>query len=262
MHTIRRALDAALSTLDGLSPWVSLAVVATITAVVMLIVVRRTSPQRLIGHARAQMAAALLEMRLYLDHPLRMLGAQGRMLGWTVVYLACLIPSAIVLAAPLGLLYLHLEPRHGLAAFAAPATVVMRIELGAGVATRDVSIEPSAALIVTAQVRANDERAVYARIAIRWPGTHHVVVRAAGATATKEISADPNASAVAPELRGGLSQLWGLGVEPPPPTDAIRSISLQHAERTGELPVPWWLYWLGLATAVAMALRRRFDVVL
>jgi hypothetical protein len=138
---------------------------------------------------------------------------------------------------------------------------VMRIELGEGTSTRDVSLEPSPALEITAQVRAEDEHAVYARIAIRWSGRHRVVVRAGGAIAVKSVAADQRSAAVEPELRGGLAHLWALGAEAPPSTAAIRSVSIQYPDRTGDLAVPWWLYWFGVATAVAMLLRRRFDVV-
>ena len=61
-----------------------------------------------IRHARAQMASAIFEMRLYLDHPVQLLRAQGRLVGWSVLYVAFLLPSMVVLAVPLGLLFVPL----------------------------------------------------------------------------------------------------------------------------------------------------------
>lgn len=255
------SIEAVLRPLDRLPPAASLAVVAAITAVIMLAVIRRTSPQRAISRARAQMAAALLETRLYLDHPARMLAAQARLVGWTAAYLACLVPSLVLLAIPLGLLYLHLDARHGLAPLAAPGTAVVRIALDRGAAVRDVAIQPDGGVAVTARVRADDEHAVYARLAIRTPGAHALVIRAGGTAARKQVSADPDARVVSPERRRGIARLWTVGVEPALGSGPIRAITIQHPARADHLPVRWWLYWLGLATVIALALRRRFGVV-
>lgn len=261
IHALRWAIEQVLRPLDALVPAVSLAVIALVTAVLMLLVIRRTSPQRLIEKSRAQITASIYEMRLYLDHPSRLFAAQGRMLGWSVIYMLCLLPAMLVLTLPLGLLLLHLEPRHGLAPLEAPSTVIVRIEVD-GVSPREIAVEPTGALELTAPlVRAEDEGAVYARVAIRKPGTHRLVVRAGDETVTKQLVADPDASVVAPERSSGFGYLWSLGAEAPA-EGAIRSIAVPHPDRDLALPMPWWLYWLLLATVFALLLRRRFDVAL
>jgi hypothetical protein len=263
-HAIRTVVETLLGVLDPLPPAISLAVIAAATAPVMLVAARYTSPQRLIARARAQVAAAIYEMRLYLDSPRRVLRAQGRMFAWTGVYLACLVPTMVVLGPPLGLVYLHLDARHGLAPLPAPSTVVVRIELAGGVAPGTVDVVATGAARLTAPlVHAPDEPAVYARVAIDAPGTHHVTARVAGAEVAKRLDADPDAAVVSPARVGGVAHLWADTVEPPPETDAVRAITVRHPERVDPgLPVPWWLYWLGLATILALGLRRRFDVEL
>lgn len=258
-HGIHWLVEALLAPLDGLVPWVSLAILAVPTAVIILLVVRSTSPQKRVERARSQMGAAIFEMRLYLDHPLRLLRAQARLAGWSVLYVAYLLPSLVVMAGPLGLVYLHLELRHGLAPLAAPSTAVVRIEVAEGVALRDVAIETASPLSVTARVRAEDEHALYARFAVDAPGTHAFTVRANGTRVDSRIEADPDADVVSPERSAGLSHLWALGAEPPL-EGPVRSISIPYPERTAT--VPWWLYWLGIATVLAMLLRRRFGVAL
>jgi hypothetical protein len=259
----RGLVELIVSPLDVFVPAVSLAIVAMGTAVVVLVATRWTSPQHTVGRARARMSAAIYEMRLYLDHPLALLRAQARLVGWIAVYFACLVPTAIALSAPIGLLYLHLEVRHGLAPLAAPSTAVVRIGLGPGTSPGAVAVEDGDGLAVTAPlVRAADEAAVYARVAIRRPGTHELVVRVGDATVTKRLVADPDAPAVAPERDSGVARFWSLGDESAPPSPAIRSIAVRHDERAGELPVRWWLYWIGLATIAVLLLRRRFDVEL
>ena len=167
VHVLRVALELVLSPLDRLPAWLSLAVVAVATALLMIVAVKRVSPQRLIVRARDRMAAAIYEMRLFLDSPGRLLRAQGGSSGWLVVYLLALLPSMLALAPALGLLYLHLEVRHGLAPIAVPATVVMRIALADGVDGDAMRISPDPGASLTAPlVYAADEATVYARLRI------------------------------------------------------------------------------------------------
>lgn len=265
MDTVVRLIgwcvEALLRPLDALAPWASLAIVATITSMLMLVVIRWTSPQKRIRRARSQMAAALYEMRLFLDHPLQLLRAQARLFCWTIAYLLFLVPSLVVLAAPLGLLYVHLEVRHGLAPLTTPSTAVVRIEVAPGIRTRDVAISVAQPLAVTARVHADDEHALYARVAVRATGSYAMVVRAGADQATAHLIGDPDASIVSRERSSGIAQLWSIGAEPPLDGAAIRAITIPYPDRASPFAVPWWLYWLGLASGIAIALRRRFGVV-
>lgn len=262
VHAIGWCVEALLRPLDALAPWLSLAIVGALTAVVMLIVIGRTTPQRRIRHARAQMASAIFEMRLYLDHPGQLLRAQGRLIGWSFAYVAFLLPSMLVLAAPLGLLFLHLDMRHGLAPLEPSAVAVVRIEVAPDVSPREVELETDVGLSVTARVHAADEHALYARVRVRRPGTHELVVRAGDAAAQMSIVADPDADVVSPERHHGIAQLWSLGADGPIEDDAIRAIAVPYPDRPSPVHMPWWLYWLGVATAFALALRNRFGVAL
>lgn len=262
VHAIGWCVEALLRPLDALAPWLSLAAVGALTAVVMLVVIRRTTPQRRIRHARAQMASAVFEMRLYLDHPIQLLRAQGRLIAWSFAYVAFLLPSMLLLAAPLGVLYLHLDIRHGLAPLEPSDEAVVRVEVAPGVSPREVELETDAGLDVGARVHAPDEHALYARVRVRRPGTHELVVRAADASARASIVADLDADIVSPERRHGLSQLWALGASAPIEDDAIRTIAVPYPDRPSPVWMPWWLYWLGVATAFALLLRHRFGVAL
>ena len=252
--------------LDLLPATASLAVVSALSALLMLAVVRLASPQRLVARARDRMAASIYEMRIFLDAPGRVLRAQGRLLAWMLVYLVTLVPAGIILTPPLGLLYLHLETRHGLAPLAAPSTVVVRVELAPGIPPESVAIWTAGPVRLTAPLlRAADEPAVYARLAIERPGQHAVIVRAGGERVAKRLVADPDATRVAPERRGGWRRLLALGDEAPPGGDWIRSVSVQHPDREQAwlgLAIPWWLYWLGGSMLLALLLRRRLGVAL
>jgi hypothetical protein len=262
-HAVRTAVELALRPLDRLPPWLSVAVVAVLTGLLMLVVVKRTSPQGLIQRARDRMAASIYEMRLFLDAPGRVLKAQLRLIGWLVVYLLAMLPALVVLGPPLGLLYLHLETRHGLTPIEAPSTLIMRIELGPKVDGDQVEIDGGEAVRLTAPlVFAGDEPAVYARLHVSKPGNHQIEIRAGDVTVKKRIVADPAAARVAPERSRGLAHFWTFGHEPPLPA-AVPAIRLAHPASSASwlgLAIPWWLYWLGLATILALLLRRRFHV--
>jgi hypothetical protein len=266
IHALRWSIEMLVRALDWLPALMSLGLVSSLTALLMLVVVRIASPQKLIARARDRMAACIYEMRLFLDAPGRVLRAQGRLFGWTAVYLVGLLPAALAATPVLALLYLHLETRHGLAPLPAPSTVVLRIELADGAKRLPVTVRPVGAVKVTAPlVRAEDEAAVYARLAIGAPGRHRVTVTAGGEMVDKRLDADPAAARVSPQRRAGWGHLVSLGDEPPPPGRVIRAVSVQHPERPQSwlgLAVPWWLTWLVAATAIALLLRRRLGVAL
>jgi len=267
LYAIRWLIECGVGLLDPLPPLVSLALVAVVTGVLAVAIATRVSPRRRLARSRDQMAAAIFEMRLFLDAPRRVLAAQGRLLAWTTSYLACMVPAAVVLAIPFGTLFLQLELRHGRAPIAAPATVVLRIALASGVDTGSVGVTTAHGVAVTAPyVIAADEPAVYARLRIDEPGTHHVSIHAASEVVDKEIVAAPGVR-VTPERRAGLAQLWMSGAEPPLAGDAIERISIPHRAR-GRLRVgfahpwlgismPWWLYWIGLSTIAGLVFARR-----
>lgn len=261
-HAVRWVAELVVRVFDLLPPLASLTALAVITALLMLIVIRATSPQRLVQKSRDRMAAAIYEMRLFLDAPRTLLAAQARMIGWMTIYLAALLPSLIALAAPLGLLYLHLEVRHGLAPIPVPSTVVLAIELADGVDPRDVAVDPGAGVRVTAPPVATDGE-LYVRLHIDQAGTRRVAVRVGDRTVIKRIDADPAARRVSPVRQAGWRHLFSVGDEPPPDGDVVRSISVEHPERArAGLDVAWWLYWLGAATVFALLLRRRLGVSL
>jgi hypothetical protein len=262
VHAIGWCIEGLLRPLDALAPWASLAIVAAVTGVLALVVLRRTSPQQRIRRARAQASAALFEMRLYLDQPLHLFRAQGRLVVWTAIHVVYLVPSMLALAVPFGLLFVHLEIRHGIAPLAAGTTAVMRVELDPEISPRAVVLETRGAVAVTARVHAEDEHALHARIAIRGAGTHQVIVRAADAGVLAEIVADPDADVVSRERRHGVAHLWAFGAEPPIGSDTIRAITIPYPDRPSPFAVPWWLYWFGGAMVFAFALRDRFGVTL
>jgi hypothetical protein len=266
-HKFREILEYGLGLFDALSPFWALTLISCLTGIIMLWFVGLTTPQRRVEVARSRIAAAIYETRLFIDSPRRIVASQGRLLGWLMVYLAYLTPAFIVLSLPLGLLYLHLDARHGLAPLPVNEPVVVRVQLDAGV--DGYAVQPGPDMDSNIEVTAppiyiENEQRVYVRVMIKAPGVYSLPVQVGERVVHKRLVADPGAAMVSPEARSGMALWWAVGLEPPLEHGVV-AISVSHPDKpqrwlgTG---MPWWLYWLGLSTIVALAARRPMGVVI
>lgn len=240
-----------------------------VTGVILLVVVRYTTPQRWVETARARMTSAIYETRLFLDDPKRVLIAQGRLLAWSAAYITTMLPAFVVVAVPLGLLYLHLDARHGLLPLPMNRDFVVRVELVEGRDPGTVSLGalPEGITATAAPVRSAALGRVYFRLRATREGAFELPLRTGDTTTSKRLVAstgDRPATAVSPVRGGGLALLWLATLEPPlDGTGPIASVSVAHEGRTDTwLGMPWWLYWLLVATLAALVLKKPLRVTL
>lgn len=257
---------------DGWSAAASLTLMSVVTGALMLWIVGLTTPQKRLERARSQLAAAVYEMRLYIDSPRRIFAAQGRLFGWFLAYMALLLPAFIVLTIPLGVFLLHLETRHGLAPLVVAQPVVVRIDLAdvAGLDGYAVNAAPATerdAVRVTAPaLYLEAERRVYVRVQIDAPGEHRLAIDTGLGRVDKILSADSSAPSVYPQRHSGIASFWQIGAEPPlDPDSGVAAISVTQPDKPQDwlgFGLPWWAYWLLISTVVALLLRRPMGVVL
>ena len=267
---IRGVAEWAIAWFDVFPAPVALTAIAILSGAAMLWVIGRASPQERILHARAQIAAAVYEMRLFLDSPGRVLLAQGRLLGWFFRYLLYLLPAFLLLSVPCGLLLLHLETRHGLRPLPVDAPVVVRVDLAAGIDGYRVtasSLDPDEPLRVTAPpLYLERAQRVYLRVLVRAPGEHRLAIDTGTQVVEKRLSAGSHAP-VRAERRSGLASWWQRGDEAPLPSGGdITAVRIAHPVSNsawlGFDWLPWWGYWLLVSTATALLLRRPMRVTL
>lgn len=262
--TVRGALEGALSPLHRLPAEIALGVSAVLCAVVTLAVLKVTTKKGALETARDRMASAILEMRLYLDAPRRVLYAQARLLGWSLRYVALTLPSLLVLAPTLGLVLVHHALRYEYAPLPTGEQVLLRVDLSDAAAVEDLVIKGPDELEVTAPPFRDPEAGrAYLRLKLPAPETYTLVLTASGATVNKILVADPEAPASL-ERSAGWSGIFTESVEPPLPAGGpFRHISIPHpAAHTEVWGMPWWAYWLLVTMVAVFALRRPMGVAL
>lgn len=263
-HGLRSIVEFLVTPFDYLGDTLGLTLLGVLTGAAMLWVVGKTTSQKRLEVVRRKMASAIYEMRLYLDSPGRIFRAQGRLVGGSFVYVALLMPSLLVLSLPLGGLYLHLETRHGLSPLPVDQPLVVAVQLAPEIDGYSVeAVDLPDGLAVTAPVLVSPAEArAYVRVRIQRPGDYELAIQVAGKRVVKRLST----TRALPVRASGLSAFWELGSERPIPSDTgVESISVAHPARAQSwfgFDIPWWLYWMLVATIAALAMRRQFGVVL
>lgn len=254
MHT---GAEWVMAPLDALGKGVSLAIITVVTGGIALFVVKLTTNQHALVRSRQKMVAALYEMRLFLDAPARVVRAQVRLVLWSFAYTAQTLPGLVILTVPLGLVFLHLDLRHGFAPHEVGEQVLFGIATADAATAKDVSIEPPEGLSIAAgPVVASREGRVYYRLQIDKPGRHAVVVRAGDTSEQKLVVAEPGA--VSLERVQGIENAWAPSSEAALDGEGPFSrIWVEHD--TAEyvlLGIPWWAFWLVGSVVAALLLRR------
>lgn len=265
-YWVRHLVELLLYPFDQLSTTGSLLAMTVITSVLMLAVVARVTPQKRIEVARRRIDASIYEMRLFIDSPRRIFAAQGGMLKATGVYLVCLLPAAVVLTIPLGLLYLSLDARYSIAPAAAGEPLVVDVSYDGDFDGYDIDVGPlPAGLAVTAPPVVDAERhRVSIRVDVHDAGSYELPIRAGDHQIDKRIDARATASGVSPTRRRGLGVLWVAGAERPIDGGSpVSEITARYVSAGNSwLYMPWWLFWLVASTVLALALRRPMRVAL
>jgi hypothetical protein len=267
---LRQVAEALLWPFDILPRKLGLLAFAVVTGLLMLLLVGKVTPQGRLKHAREQMSSAIYELRLYLDSPRRIFVAQGRLVLWSLNYLAYLLPAFALLLPILALLYAPLEVRYGLAPLATETDALVRIDLREPLpaSAEQAKVDGGTTVKLAAPpVLLADERALYLRVEISERGLHRVRIEAPGWQVEKRISAEARTDGeVSAERRSGLAHLFALGNEPPLPSDGpVSAVVVSHESRNQSfvgLEMPWWVFWLVVATVVALAFKKRLGVTL
>ncbi len=262
---LRSGMEALMVPFDLLGPFWGLTLLSILSGIGMLWVVGKTTPQKLVERVRNRMDSAVYEIRLFMDSPKRVGISLGRLLTNSFLYIATMLPAFVILALPLGVMYLSLEARHGFEPIPVGEPFVVSVKLADGVDGRTVSITPEeGGGLTSGPMYAKSESSVYVRAVATKPAISAVRIEVDGRAETKRIVADPEATQMAPDRSSGVDRFLSYG--PESGLDGpIASISVPHERRDGSylgFTMPWWIWWLLLMMVAAFGLRKPMGVTL
>ena len=268
---LRVVVDAGLGPLLGWSPGLSLVIVAVATAVVMVLVVARTSDQKRVRQAKRGVHAALFEIRLFNDDLRVVLRAVGDLLRHNAVYLRLSLVPLAWMAIPLALLLSQLDAIYGYSGLTLGAPTIIKVESRSAAAT---SAAPAPALEVppglridAGPVRIAALNEVLWRIVPEARGEYLVTVRLGDEVATKTLRADDGPARRSPRrVSGGvLDRLWYPSEAPLPAAGRIAAISVAYPQASVDV-LGWRMHWMiayaALSVVAALILGRHFGITL
>ncbi len=260
-------LDALLSPLSGLPAFVGLALVAAVSAVVMLLVVKVTSNQARLAETRRGIQACIYEIRLFGDDPRGIFRAVGELVRRHVTYLRLSLVPMLWLALPFGLLLGHLNSYYGLAGIAAERPTILKVTMkdGSGPAPRLTA--PAGVVIETPAVAIPSLRETVWRISAAAPGDYELTISSGDVAVTKRLTTTEGIVRRSAARPSGalLDQLLHPSERPVPAGGPIESVSVGYPARNVRLlgwDVHWLIVFFVLTMVMAYALRSPLKVVI
>jgi uncharacterized membrane protein (DUF106 family) len=277
--------DVLLRPLAGMPPLASLAIVSLLTAVVMLLVVRRTSNQAALDEVKRKIHAALFEIRLFNDDLRAIFRAQGEMLRHNGTYLRLSLVPMLWMIVPFVFVIAQLQFHYGYDGLAVGRPVLLTAHLRSGAvpvasdavhaSTGDAGrSDEVAALEAPAGIRAETPAVwfpaaqdVMWRLTPEAAGDYELRLTVGGQTFTKSVHVSSRIVTRSPSrLEAGFVNEVLYPAEPPLPSDGpVTSIEVAYPERDINVlgfRLNWMVVFFILSIGFAFALRKPFGVTL
>lgn len=270
MTLVNRAMTAAFDVIGGLlslfPPVGGIVIVSLATALLMLLVVRLTSNQRGIRTAKAGMAAALFEIRLFNDDLVNIARAQLSALRHLLSYWRATLVPVLWLAVPLTLTVAQLDAFYGHAPIPAGRSILLTVALRDEPDPAAIRLEaPNGIEIETPAICFASDRQVVWRLKPVSVGTFAMHVHVGAQDFVKTVAVPGRATRVSPQRvsSGFVDELRYPSELPLPADSAVRSITLAY-DRADVDAFGWRMPWLVLYTILslvfALLLRKPFRV--
>jgi hypothetical protein len=265
---VTAVFDLLLYPLRWLPPVAGLAAVAFVSAVVALIVVKRTSNQSRIRDAKNGMYAALLEMRLFNEDLGAILRASIDVLASNARYLRASLVPVLWLIVPFGLLVTHLDAFYANGGL----TVSEHALVTAHVRGQSASGAPQASLDVPAGLTVDTSPVWFPalgelvwRITPDREGTYALEVHDGAETATKTVVVSDAVVRRSPArvATGWLNDIASPSEPPLPDTSAFDALTVSYPAREVTAlgwHLPWLVIYGGFLVVFALSMGRVFHV--
>lgn len=266
---LRALFDAVLAPFVRLHPLVGLAVVSLAAAVLVLLVVKRTSDQAALAAVKRRILAGFFEMRLFADDPRALLATQWELLRHNLVYLRLSLVPMLWLIPPFFLIVAQLQFHYGYRGLrpGEKALVTATVEGGGGARPALRLEAPAGVRVETPGVWAPARKEMTWRVAVLAAGQYVVTIESGGTRIAKTLDTSPLSVRRSPERRrpGVVNQLLYPAEDPLPAGVPLRAIAVTCPEasiRGLGVSLHWMVWFFALSMGFAFALRKRFGVVL
>lgn len=260
--------DAILAPFGHGPMWFDLLLWPILAGVVALLIYKAVSNQAGIAAAKRRITVHLLEVVLYRDDVLSVLGSTARGLGQNLRYLGHNVLPMLVMIVPMTIVLVQLVAHYAYAPLARGDVQLLEVALApeARVGVRDVTASfPPGVEVEAGPVRTADGRVVW-RLRMLEDGDHVVALRAGDEVEEKTIVVGDGLRKV-PVLR---SRTWEALLYPGeaalPPTSSFETIRLRAPQRdlspfpSGEGGILIWFFAASLMAGIL--LRKRLGVTL
>lgn len=244
--------------------WLDLTVWPVLGGVVALLVYKAVSNQAGITRAKNGIQVHLLEVVLYKDDLLGVLGSTARALGKNAQYVGYNILPMVVMFVPMTIVLVQLVSTYAFAPVAVGETVTLFVHLDKGVPAKDAALElPEGVLSDAPPVRTPDGEVAW-RLRAAAEGDHVLKVRVGDAVEEKTLSVGGAPRKVSP-IR---TRSWEALLYPAEAVPTAPFYSLEIAHPTRQLPLfpdgeeGLLLWFFGASLAAGFALKDKFGVTL
>jgi len=265
---LRALFDALMSPFRDLSPWVTLIPISLVTAVVLLLIFKRTSNQDALIAVKAKITAGLFEIRLFNDDLRSMFRAQGQILRRTLTYMRLSLVPMLWTLPPLILLIAQLQFHYGYDGFVPGQTTQLQVVLKPDAVPGgkpEISVDaPEGITIVEPAVWVPSLREMAWRVDVSARGAYTLELSMGGVAISKLVDATGAIVRRSPiRVRGFLDELIYPGELVLPADSPFESITIDYDDATVNFfgfGIHWLIVFFLVSIAFAFALRKPMGV--
>ena len=250
LRLVDGAFDLFFQPFRAAHPAYGLALISSLTGLAAILIFRYGSNQNALRRIKNRIQAHLLELRLFPDQLGIVSRAHGRILRWTVVYLAYNMKPLAILLIPLVILMVQLDLRFSRMPLAAHNSFILKAKLVDSRPLGSDSLRLPKGLTLTAPpVHVPALQEVNWRIRADEYGVFLPAVVVAGQTFAKQIVVSKEISAL-PVARtpAGVTEWFSNPIERPLPRGGpLRSLEVNYAPRSidlGYFATNWLVFFL------------------
>ena len=244
--------------------------ISLLTAVVLLVIFKRTSNQKAINDVKAKIAAGLFEIRLFNDDLRTMFRAQGQILRRSLTYMRLSLVPMLWTLPPLVLVIAQLQFHYGYDPFEPGQTTqlhaVLKPDAATGGKPRIEVVAPKGVSVVEPAVWVPSLREMVWRVDVEEQGSFALELEYAGEATAKMLETSAGIVRRSPfRVRGLLDELL-YPAEPALPADsAFESITIDYEDAAVDvfgIGIHWLIVFFVLSIAFAFALRKPLGVTI